>query len=49
MSVLLNTFRPRQVNEEHYDQKMKFWKEMIENYCEFKGMYEQNYDEEPSF
>src|SRR5690349_10644961 len=37
MSVLLNTFRPRQVNEEHYDQKMKFWKEMIESYCEYKG------------
>lgn len=37
MSVYLNTFRPRQVNEEHYDQKMSFWKEMIENYCEYKG------------
>lgn len=37
MSVLLNTFRPRQVNPEHYDQKMKFWKEMIENYCDYKG------------
>ena len=37
MSVLLNTFRPRNVNPEHYDQKMKFWKEMIENYCEYKG------------
>lgn len=37
MSVLLYTFRPRQVNVEHYEQKMEFWKEMIENYCEYKG------------
>lgn len=37
MSVMLNTFRPRQVNPEHYDHKMNFWKEMIENYCDFKG------------
>lgn len=37
MSVMLNTFRPKQVNEEHYNQKMNLWKEMIENYCEYKG------------
>lgn len=37
MSVYLDTFRPREVNELHYDQKMKFWKEMIENYCDYKG------------
>lgn len=37
MSVYLSEFRPRQVNEEHYDQKMKFWKQMIENFCEYKG------------
>lgn len=37
MSVMLNTFRPRQVNPEHYDQKMKFWKAMIEDYCDYKG------------
>jgi charged multivesicular body protein 7 len=37
MSVMLNTFRPKQVNEEHYNQKMKFWIEMVENYCEYKG------------
>lgn len=37
MSVYLSEFRPRQVNEQHYDQKMKFWKQMIENFCEYKG------------
>lgn len=37
MSVLLNTFRPRQVNEEHYNRKMKFWKEIISDYCDYKG------------
>lgn len=33
MSVFLYHFRPRQVNPEHYDQKMKFWRDLIENYC----------------
>lgn len=42
MSVLLNTFRPKQVNEEHYNQKMKFWKELIEDYCLFKGTAKVN-------
>lgn len=36
MSVMLNNFRPRDVNQEHYDQKMRFWRDMIENYCEYK-------------
>ena len=31
------TFRPKSVNEEHYNQKMRFWKDMILNYCEYKG------------
>lgn len=37
MSVMLMNFRPRNVNQEHYDQKMRFWRVMIENYCEYKG------------
>lgn len=37
MSVFMYHFRPREVNPNHYDQMMRFWKEMIENYCEFKG------------
>lgn len=37
MSVFNYNFRPREVDPEHYDQKMRFWKEMIENYCEYKG------------
>jgi charged multivesicular body protein 7 len=37
MSVMMYVFRPREVNPEHYDQKMRFWIEMIENYCEYKG------------
>lgn len=37
MSSYLTTFRPRQVNENHWDNKMTFWKQMIENYCDFKG------------
>ncbi|CRL04766.1 CLUMA_CG017826, isoform A [Clunio marinus] len=37
MSGYLYKFRPREVNAENYDQKMRFWKEMIENYCEYKG------------
>lgn len=37
MSVFNYHFRPREVDPEHYDQKMRFWKEMIENYCEYKG------------
>lgn len=45
MSVMLNTFRPKSVNEEHYNQKMKFWKTMIENYCEFKGSASINIEE----
>lgn len=45
MSVMLNTFRPKQVNEEHFNQKMKFWTEMIENYCEYKGTATVTIDE----
>ena len=45
MSVMLNTFRPKQVNEEHYNQKMKFWKNLIENYCEYKGSSTVNIEE----
>lgn len=37
MSVYLNTFRPRTVNPAHYDAKMKFWKDMIQCYCDYKG------------
>lgn len=38
MSSMMYTFRPRDVNPEHYDQKMQFWKDLIECYCEYKGM-----------
>jgi charged multivesicular body protein 7 len=34
---MMYSFRPRHVNPEHYEQKMKFWKEMIENFCDYKG------------
>uniref|UniRef100_A0A1Q3F7D4 Putative m protein type n=1 Tax=Culex tarsalis TaxID=7177 RepID=A0A1Q3F7D4_CULTA len=37
MGVLLSEFRVRTINPENYDSKMKFWKEMIRNYCEHKG------------
>lgn len=37
MGVLLSEFRVRSINPENYDSKMKFWKEMIRNYCEHKG------------
>lgn len=37
MSELMYDFRPRELDSERYDFKMTFWKEMIENYCEFKG------------
>lgn len=37
MSTYLSEFRPRQVNEQHYDAKMIFWKNMLENYCVYKG------------
>ncbi|XP_070508652.1 charged multivesicular body protein 7 isoform X2 [Chironomus tepperi] len=37
MSAMMYTFRPREVNEEHYEQKMQFWKDLIESYCEYKG------------
>ncbi|XP_058832436.1 charged multivesicular body protein 7 [Topomyia yanbarensis] len=37
MGVLLAEFRVRSVNPENYDSKMKFWKEMIRNYCNHKG------------
>ncbi|XP_055626121.1 charged multivesicular body protein 7 [Toxorhynchites rutilus septentrionalis] len=37
MGVLLCEFRTRSVNPENYDSKMKFWKQMITNYCERKG------------
>lgn len=38
MSAMMYTFRPRDVNPEHYEQKMQFWKDLIECYCEYKGM-----------
>lgn len=31
------TFRPKELNPEHYEQKMQFWKDMIEGYCDYKG------------
>ncbi|XP_053687912.1 charged multivesicular body protein 7 [Sabethes cyaneus] len=37
MGVYLAEFRVRSVNPENYDSKMKFWKEMIHNYCLHKG------------
>lgn len=37
MSAMMYTFRPRDVNPEHYEQKMHFWKDLIESYCEYKG------------
>jgi charged multivesicular body protein 7 len=37
MSSYLSEFRPRDVNANHYDRKMEFWKQMIENYCDWKG------------
>lgn len=37
MSIYLAEFRPRNVNPAHYDAKMRFWKDMIESFCEYKG------------
>jgi charged multivesicular body protein 7 len=37
MAAMMYTFRPRDVNPEHYEQKMQFWKDLIECYCEYKG------------
>lgn len=33
MGILLAEFRPRQLNIESYDLKMKFWKDLIVSYC----------------
>ncbi|XP_035909242.1 charged multivesicular body protein 7 [Anopheles stephensi] len=33
MGILLAEFRPRQLNAESYDMKMKFWKDLIFSYC----------------
>ncbi|XP_058066792.1 charged multivesicular body protein 7 [Anopheles bellator] len=33
MGVLLSEFRPRMVNPDSYDSKLKFWKELISSYC----------------
>lgn len=37
VQVLLAPFRDRSVNPENYDSKMKFWKDTIREYCQFKG------------
>ncbi|EAT36162.1 AAEL011747-PA [Aedes aegypti] len=37
MGVLLSEFRTRAVNPENYDSKMRFWKELIVRYSEYKG------------
>lgn len=37
MDVLFAPFRPRDINPLNYDNKMKFWKQMIQKYCDQKG------------
>ncbi|XP_052860154.1 charged multivesicular body protein 7 [Anopheles cruzii] len=37
MGVLLSEFRPRKVNPDSYDSKLKFWKELISSYCTATG------------
>uniref|UniRef100_A0A182SNA2 Charged multivesicular body protein 7 n=1 Tax=Anopheles maculatus TaxID=74869 RepID=A0A182SNA2_9DIPT len=37
MGILLAEFRPRQLNAESYDAKMKFWKDLIVSYCKASG------------
>ncbi|XP_036327371.1 charged multivesicular body protein 7 [Rhagoletis pomonella] len=37
MNVLLAPFRPREVNPENYESKLKFWQDMIAQYCEHTG------------
>lgn len=37
MDVLFSPFRPRKVNPENYDGKLKFWKDMIVRFCNEKG------------
>ncbi|KAG5684189.1 hypothetical protein PVAND_013429 [Polypedilum vanderplanki] len=37
MSSIMYNFRPKEVNPEYYEQKMQFWKDMIELYCDYKG------------
>uniref|UniRef100_A0A1I8NXI1 Charged multivesicular body protein 7 n=1 Tax=Stomoxys calcitrans TaxID=35570 RepID=A0A1I8NXI1_STOCA len=37
VQVLLAPFRERDVNPENYDSKMKFWKDIIVEYCLFRG------------
>ncbi|XP_068143319.1 LOW QUALITY PROTEIN: charged multivesicular body protein 7 [Drosophila tropicalis] len=35
MQMLFSIFRPRHLNTEDYDIKMKFWKDLITHYCKF--------------
>ncbi|XP_050072612.1 charged multivesicular body protein 7 [Anopheles maculipalpis] len=37
MGVLLAEFRPRRLNAESYDMKIKFWKDLIVSYCIASG------------
>jgi charged multivesicular body protein 7 len=37
MGAYMYNFRPKQLNPEYYEQKMKFWKDMMEHYCDYKG------------
>lgn len=36
MAFYLATFKPGQTDQKAFDEKLQFWKGMIENYCEFK-------------
>lgn len=40
MGVLFSPFRELSVNPENYRSKLKFWKEMISKYCEWRGTAE---------
>lgn len=37
MDVLFAPFRPRDLNPLNFDNKMKFWKQLIQKYCDQKG------------
>lgn len=37
--------RPYQVNPENYEGKMRFWKQLIKTYCEYKGNAEFSINE----
>lgn len=37
MSYYLAAIKPCQLNTKLYDDKIRFWKGMVENYCEYKG------------